>query len=98
MIRGRAIYFGQGNCFDCHATDAKGVVDYGTPGLTGPFYLYAGDRATLVDTVTNGRHGTCPAWVDVLAPEQIRAIAFYMISRSVPPAAAEPGENSAHDP
>jgi cytochrome c oxidase cbb3-type subunit III len=79
-VRGRSIYFGKGNCFDCHAGDARGVTDYGTPALTGPVYLYGGDRQTLYQSILNGRHGLCPAWVSVLSPLQIRALALYLVS------------------
>jgi cytochrome c oxidase cbb3-type subunit 3 len=79
-LRGRSIYEGKGNCFDCHAGDARGVTDYGTPALTGPVYLYGGDRQTLYQSILNGRHGECPAWINVLSPLQIRALALYLVS------------------
>jgi cytochrome c oxidase cbb3-type subunit III len=78
--RGRSIYEGKGNCFDCHAGDARGVTDYGTPALTGPVYLYGGDRQTLYQSILNGRHGECPAWISVLSPLQIRALTLYLVS------------------
>jgi cytochrome c oxidase cbb3-type subunit 3 len=78
--RGRSIEFDKGNCFDCHATDARGVTDYGTPALTGPVWLYGGDRRTLFQSILNGRHGKCPAWVDRLTPLQIRALALFLVS------------------
>jgi cytochrome c oxidase cbb3-type subunit III len=79
-LRGRSIYYGKGNCYDCHANDARGVTDYGTPALTGPVYLYGGDRQTLYQSILNGRHGECPAWVNVLSPAQIRALALYLVT------------------
>ena len=78
--RGRFIYFDKGNCYDCHANDARGVIDYGTPALIGPVWLYGGDRDTLYETVLNGRHGICPAWINRLAPVQVRALALYLVS------------------
>lgn len=82
--RGRAIYYNKGNCYDCHASDAHGVTDYGTPGLTGPVYLYGGDRDTMYQTLLNGRHGICPAWVNQLSAVQIRALAIYLVSAPRP--------------
>lgn len=79
-LRGRSIYYDKGNCHDCHARDAKGVPDYGTPALTGPVYLYGGDRDSLYTSVVDGRHGECPAWINVLTPLQIRALALYLVS------------------
>jgi cytochrome c oxidase cbb3-type subunit III len=87
-LRGRAIYYNKGNCYDCHANDAKGVADYGTPALTGPVYLYGGDRESLYQSILNGRHGQSPAWINVLSPLQIRALALYMAgTTSAAPAA-----------
>jgi cytochrome c oxidase cbb3-type subunit 3 len=83
--RGRSIYYDKGNCYDCHANDARGVIDYGTPALTGPVWLYGGDRDTLYETVLNGRHGICPAWINRLAPAQIRALAFYLVTKGGAP-------------
>lgn len=78
--RGRAIFLGPGVCYDCHAGDAEGVSDYGTPALTGRggAWLYGGDRATLYKSVRDGRHGKCPAWIGVLSFAQIRALAVYL--------------------
>ena len=82
--RGRQLYFDQGNCFDCHARDALGNTDYGTPSLLGPTWNYGGDRQTLRATIYSGRHGLCPAWIDRLTPTQIRALAAYLYVRSRP--------------
>jgi cytochrome c oxidase cbb3-type subunit 3 len=79
-LRGRALYFDKGNCFDCHARDARGVSDYGAPALTGPVWLYGGDRETLYLSILNGRHGICPAWVNILTPLQIRALTLFLVS------------------
>jgi cytochrome c oxidase cbb3-type subunit III len=86
-LRGHSIYTNKGNCFDCHANDARGVSEYGTPALTGPVYLYGGDRDSLYQSILNGRHGICPAWVNKLTPVQIRALAIYMVT--APRAAAD---------
>jgi cytochrome c oxidase cbb3-type subunit 3 len=79
-FRGRSIYYNKGNCYDCHANDAKGVTDYGTPALTGPTWTYGGDRESIYQSIVNGRHGRCPAWVKVLTPVQIRALALYVVA------------------
>jgi cytochrome c oxidase cbb3-type subunit 3 len=81
-LRGRSIYYGKGNCYDCHANDAKGVTDYGTPPLTGPMWIYGGNRESLYQSIVNGRHGICPAWVNVLTAVQIRALALYLVVTS----------------
>lgn len=78
--RGHDVYFTKGNCFDCHASDARGVADYGSPSLTGPYWLYGGDRRTLFDSIESGRHGICPAWQARLTALQIRSLAVYLVS------------------
>jgi len=78
--RGRTIYYNKGNCYDCHAHDARGVTDYGTPALTGPIYLYGGSRETLFQSILNGRHGECTSWVNKLSPVQVRALAIYFVT------------------
>jgi cytochrome c oxidase cbb3-type subunit III len=88
--RGSVIYLGKGNCYDCHAADAKGVVDYGTPPLTGPRWLYGGDPSALMTSVRDGRHGLCPAWVNTLTPAEIRSVAIYLLVTA--PSASRSGD------
>jgi cytochrome c oxidase cbb3-type subunit 3 len=85
--RGRKLFYDKGNCFDCHAGDAMGNTDYGAPPLLGPSWNYGGDRPTLRTTIYSGRHGRCPAWISVLTPPQIRALAvfLYVASGNTPP-------------
>jgi cytochrome c oxidase cbb3-type subunit III len=83
-VRGRGLFYDQGNCFDCHARDALGSTDYGSPSLLGPGWIYGGDRQTLRETIYNGRHGICPAWIDELTPTQIRAVAAFLYVASQP--------------
>jgi cytochrome c oxidase cbb3-type subunit 3 len=82
--RGRQLFYDKGNCFDCHAGDGAGNTDYGSPSLQGPTWNYGGDRATLRQTIYGGRHGLCPAWISVLTPPQIRALAVYLYVESRP--------------
>jgi len=82
--RGRKLFYDKGNCFDCHASDAMGNADYGSPPLLGPTWNYGGDRQTLRQTIYNGRHGLCPAWINRLTPAQIRALAVYLYVESHP--------------
>jgi cytochrome c oxidase cbb3-type subunit 3 len=79
-LRGRAIYYNKGACYDCHGNEAQGVAEYGAPALTGPLWLYGGDRVTLYQSILDGRHGECPAWVRRLTPVQIRALAIYLVN------------------
>ncbi len=77
--RGRALFMDKGSCYDCHAQDGTGNVDYGSPDLTGHSgWLYGGDRQTLFQSVYDGRHGLCPAWITKLNAAQIRELAIFL--------------------
>jgi len=80
--RGRKLFYDKGNCFDCHANDAMGNTDYGAPPLLGPNWNYGGDRPALRNSIHGGRHGRCPAWISVLTPPQVRALAVYLYVES----------------
>jgi cytochrome c oxidase cbb3-type subunit 3 len=78
--RGRTVFDGDGNCYDCHGGDARGIAEIGAPALTGPGFLYGGDGRTEFLSVCLGRHGQCPAWIHRLTPLQVRALAIYLVS------------------
>ena len=77
--RGRSLFMDKGSCYDCHGQDGTGNVDYGSPDLTGHSgWLYGGDRQTLFQSVYDGRHGLCPAWINRLSAAQIRELAIFL--------------------
>jgi cytochrome c oxidase cbb3-type subunit 3 len=76
--RGARLYQGKGQCFDCHGGDAAGNIDWGAPGFIDGNWLYGGDAATVYASIHDGRHGRCPAWIDVLDPVTIRALAIFL--------------------
>ncbi|HTY48214.1 MAG TPA: c-type cytochrome [Steroidobacteraceae bacterium] len=88
---GRALYFGQGDCGDCHGGDARGDSDYGAPDLTADVWNSGGDAQSLYRSLYFGRHRIMPAWLGPLNLEQIRALAVYVYLSSHPPAAAHAG-------
>ena len=79
---GRQIYKTTVECFDCHAPDAKGVIDYGAPDLTANVWDFGGSPQDLYNSIYYGRHGIMPAWIGKLTPEQIRALAVYVDTAS----------------
>jgi cytochrome c oxidase cbb3-type subunit 3 len=96
--RGRPLFMDKGSCYDCHGQDGTGNVDYGAPDLTGHSpWLYGGDRQTLFQSVYDGRHGLCPAWINRLSAAQIRELAVFLYTtarraaRHTPPGSARPG-------
>jgi cytochrome c oxidase cbb3-type subunit 3 len=68
------------NCASCHGEAGKGNQELGAPDLTDKIWLYGSDEATIIETITNGRAGVMPAWVDRLDPSTIKAMAVYVHS------------------
>lgn len=75
---GQTVY--QENCSPCHGENAKGNIDVGAPNLTTRIWLYGGDKASIVETLTNGRGGHMPAWGGKLDPETIKALTVFVHS------------------
>ncbi len=66
------------NCAACHGDDAKGNQEVGAPNLTDNIWLYGGDRATVIETITKGRGGVMPTWEGKLDEATIRQLAVYV--------------------
>ncbi len=85
--RGAKLFTDRAGCFDCHAADARGDASIGAPNLTDTIWLYGdGTPAAIVDSISFGRQGACPAQADRLSPTQIREVALYVYSLSHRPA------------
>jgi len=67
------------NCAGCHGEDARGMVESGAPNLTDAYWIYGGDRATIRQTIYNGRQGTMPSWEPRLTAAQIRMLTLYVL-------------------
>lgn len=68
------------NCVACHGPEGKGNPALGAPDLADELWLYAGDKATVANTVRNGRGGVMPAWAGRLDPETVKELAIYVHS------------------
>lgn len=68
------------NCTSCHGDNGKGNQELGAPDLTDKIWLYGSDEPTLIETITNGRAGVMPAWVNRLDPTTIKALTVYVHS------------------
>jgi cytochrome c oxidase cbb3-type subunit 3 len=67
-----------GNCAVCHGPQGKGNRDLGAPNLTDNIWLYAPDKTTIMEGITNGRGGVMPAWSGKLDPVTIKALTVYV--------------------
>jgi cytochrome c oxidase cbb3-type subunit 3 len=68
------------NCVSCHGEAGKGNQELGAPNLTDKIWLYGADEQSVIETITNGRAGVMPAWVDRLDPTTIKALTVYVHS------------------
>ncbi len=69
------------NCAPCHGDNGEGNRDLGAPDLADQIWLYGSDLDAIVNTVTNARNSSMPAWGERLDPTTIKALAVYVHSR-----------------
>jgi cytochrome c oxidase cbb3-type subunit III len=70
----------EANCVSCHGEGGKGNQEMGAPNLSDQIWLYGGDEATIVETITNGRGGVMPAWGSRLDPVTVKALTVFVHS------------------
>lgn len=83
------------NCAVCHGAKGEGNRSVGAPKLSDKIWLYGGDRASLVGTVTNAHAGVMPAWTGRLDPVTIKMLAVYVHSLGGGEAAPAPAAPAA---
>lgn len=66
------------HCAPCHGKLAKGGV--AGPDLTVSRFKYGKTQTDIIKTVTSGRSGGMPAFGSHLKPEEISALANYLLS------------------
>lgn len=68
------------NCAACHLDNGTGDIEQGAPDLTDAIWLYGGDLASIMETITNARFGVMPAWAAEgrLDESQIRQVSIYV--------------------
>jgi cytochrome c oxidase cbb3-type subunit 3 len=66
------------NCAVCHGETGAGNHELGAKNLADGIWLYGGDKATLVETITNARNGSMPAWGERLDPTTIKMLTVYV--------------------
>ncbi|HEX4884849.1 MAG TPA: cytochrome-c oxidase, cbb3-type subunit III, partial [Casimicrobiaceae bacterium] len=68
------------NCAQCHGSDAGGAK--GFPNLRDGDWLYGGEPARIVETITGGRMGVMPPQGAALGDEGVRNVVAYVRSLS----------------
>lgn len=68
------------HCSTCHGSDAQGAV--GFPNLADNDWLYGGDPATLITSITNGRNGVMPPWGAALGEDGVNQVSTYVRNMS----------------
>jgi cytochrome c oxidase cbb3-type subunit 3 len=68
------------NCAVCHGEKGEGNHDLGAPRLNDSIWLYGGDKADVVQTITNARRGVMPTWVGRLSDTTIKMLTVYVHS------------------
>ncbi|MGD9586770.1 MAG: cytochrome-c oxidase, cbb3-type subunit III [Brachymonas sp.] len=73
------------NCAQCHGSNAKG--GNGFPDLSDNDWLWGGKPDTIIQTITNGRHGQMPPMIGAIGgkPDDAKAVANYVLSLSGQP-------------
>jgi cytochrome c oxidase cbb3-type subunit 3 len=66
------------NCAACHGEAGGGMRELGAPPLNGRTWLYGGDKASIVQSVTYSRAGAMPAWEGRLDEATIRMLTVYV--------------------
>jgi cytochrome c oxidase cbb3-type subunit III len=68
------------NCVACHGDTGMGDKEQGAPSLKDAVWLYGGDKATIVQTISGSRKGVMPAWSGRLDEATIKSLAVYVHS------------------
>ncbi len=78
VARGEEIFASQ--CVACHGEGGVGNPELGAPSLNTAVWLYGGDRASIIETVSNGRSGVMPAWGGRLDEATIKSLTLFVHS------------------
>ncbi|MBV1777076.1 cytochrome-c oxidase, cbb3-type subunit III [Burkholderiaceae bacterium DAT-1] len=80
-VRGESTF--QQVCVACHGATGNGNKDLGAPHLANrQHWLYGGSKATIIETITNGRTNKMPTWKDALGEAKIHLLTAYVYNRS----------------
>lgn len=66
------------NCSVCHGEKGEGNQELGAPNLADAIWLYGGDKADVMKSISTGRGGMMPKWSKRLDPVTIKSLAVYV--------------------
>ncbi len=66
------------NCVACHGEQGQGNRELGAPRLTDQVWLYGGDKASIVRSVSYARAGVMPSWAGRLDAAMVNMLAVYV--------------------
>ncbi len=66
------------NCAVCHGDGGEGNAELGAPRLSDSIWLYGGDLASIIETISRSRAGVMPAWEDRLDKATLRSLTVYV--------------------
>jgi cytochrome c oxidase cbb3-type subunit 3 len=68
------------NCAACHGDKGQGNIEMGAKQLNNGIWLYGGDKASIVYTITNARNSSMPAWSERFDDATVKMLAVYVHS------------------
>lgn len=77
-LKGKEIF--ANNCTSCHGDNGEGKIEVGAPRLNTEVWLYGGDRASIINSITNPHAGVMPTWEGRLSDSTIKQLAIYVHS------------------
>jgi cytochrome c oxidase cbb3-type subunit 3 len=66
------------NCAACHGEKGEGNMEMGAPRLSDKIWLYGGDKASIIQSITASRSGSMPAWSDRLDDATVKMLTVYV--------------------
>lgn len=66
------------NCASCHGDRGEGNRDFGAPRLSDSIWLYGGDKAAIMRSISYARAGVMPSWGSRLDPAVINMLTVYV--------------------
>lgn len=74
--RGEPLY--KEHCIACHGEKGEGNIELGAPRLNDGIWLYGGDRANVVKSISAARAGAMPAWEGRIDAATIKMLTVYV--------------------